>query len=170
MGEGVGHSRNNGTTWLTRGHNWPFRCLDCLFLLLKRCFVFGIMWLLGFTCLRCWKVKILVLWSSPSLDAETPTTLPRSFSHSEKFNIVNAMQWWFLYHVMAMMIIICYLKPHVLFEVRFSDIMGKRSKEVDKRLKKCDIRYRVVFYCSALKMTKCQPLKEISELFLPKND
>ena len=24
------------------------------------------------------------------------------------------------------------------------------------------------FYCSALKMTKCQPLKEISELFLPK--
>ena len=26
------------------------------------------------------------------------------------------------------------------------------------------------FYCSALKMTKCQPLKEISELFLPKND
>ena len=26
------------------------------------------------------------------------------------------------------------------------------------------------FDCSALKMTKCQPLKEISELFLPKND
>ena len=26
------------------------------------------------------------------------------------------------------------------------------------------------FYCSALKMTTCQPLKEISELFLPKND
>ena len=28
----------------------------------------------------------------------------------------------------------------------------------------------VFFYCSALKMTKCQPLKEISELFLPKNN
>ena len=26
------------------------------------------------------------------------------------------------------------------------------------------------FDCSALKMTKCQPLKEISELFLPKNN
>ena len=26
------------------------------------------------------------------------------------------------------------------------------------------------FDCSVLKMTKCQPLKEISELFLPKND
>ena len=26
------------------------------------------------------------------------------------------------------------------------------------------------FDCSALKMTKCQPLKEISELFLLKND
>ena len=26
------------------------------------------------------------------------------------------------------------------------------------------------FDWSALKMTKCQPLKEISELFLPKND
>ena len=26
------------------------------------------------------------------------------------------------------------------------------------------------FDCSALKMTKCRPLKEISELFLPKND
>ena len=26
------------------------------------------------------------------------------------------------------------------------------------------------FDCSALKMTKCQRLKEISELFLPKND
>ena len=33
----------------------------------------------------------------------------------------------------------------------------------------CD-KYRVFFYCSTLKMTKCQPLKEISELFLPKND
>ena len=65
----------------------------CFFLLLKRCFIYGIiLWLLGFSCRRCWKVKILVLWSSPSLDAETPTTLPRSFSHSEKFNIVvNAM-------------------------------------------------------------------------------
>ena len=26
------------------------------------------------------------------------------------------------------------------------------------------------FDCSALKMTKCQPLKEISKLFLPKNE
>ena len=33
------------------------------------------------------------------------------------------------------------------------------------------ITYRVFFfYCSALKMLKCQPLKEISELFLPKNN
>ena len=36
------------------------------------------------------------------------------------------------------------------------------------------VKVRVVqggfFDCSALKMTKCQPLKEISELFLPKND
>ena len=30
--------------------------------------------------------------------------------------------------------------------------------------------YRVFFYCSALKMTKCQPRKEISELFLPNKD
>ena len=28
--------------------------------------------------------------------------------------------------------------------------------------------YRVFFYCSALKITKCQPLQEISDLFLPK--
>ena len=26
------------------------------------------------------------------------------------------------------------------------------------------------FDCTSLKMNKCQPLKEISELFLPKND
>ena len=31
-------------------------------------------------------------------------------------------------------------------------------------------KYRVVFNCSALKMTKCRHLKEISELFLPKKD
>ena len=122
----------------------------CFFLLLKRCFIYGIiLWLLGFSCRRCWKVKILVLWSSPSLDAETPTTLPRSFSHSEKFNVVNAMQWWFLYHVMAMRIIICYLKPHVLFEVRFSDIMGKWGKEVDKCLNRCDIIYIILYLSNA---------------------
>ena len=33
--EGVGRCRKNGKTWHTRGHNWPFRCLDCVLYLLE---------------------------------------------------------------------------------------------------------------------------------------
>ena len=47
--------------------------------------------------------------------------------------------------MITMMIIVCYLKPHVLFEVRFSDIMGKWGKEVDKCLNKYDIRYIILY-------------------------
>ena len=68
-------------------------------------------------------------------------------------------KWWFLYHVIAIWIIFCYLKPHVLFEVRFSDIMGKRGKEVDKCLNKCDIRYSILYLSKCFRFdTDCKDI------------
>ena len=64
-----------------------------------------------------------------------------------------------------------FMYARLLLKVTRPEPKGKTMQELWQRPQNWLLIVQGGFFdCSALKMTKCQPLKEISELFLPKND